>query len=313
MQEDFAKLYRTFFTGSMRRESDATRLIFLACLTLADRCGEFTAEPDFIASYANEPLDITLAALERLQSPDENSSSQDEDGRRLMKIGPNRWKVVNKGVYRGKSAKADYMREYMRQRRAANKSDSKSTVVNPVNPVNVKENKSNSKERKQEKKETETLRPEYAAAFENLKAAYPPKEGGYRWQAAEVAFTERLIKSPSPEDEAAKIVAGAKRYAASIKRTKKFGYVLNPAKFIAESVYLESFEAARREPQDGIDYYMIGEYWLYIDGEPIEAVERGHRPEDGEVHEVVVRKKIVDGNRTNEKFDLSEWKDAQGL
>jgi hypothetical protein len=151
MQDEFFKVYQSFWTGTIAEESLATRIIFLACIALADSTGEFVSTPAGIARKANVSLEDCENALTRLMMPDPYSTSPDEEGRRLLKDG-NRWKVVNYAAYRAKKAREGrnaYMKEYMRKKRANTepKNDDVSAVsktVNNVRPIKGKERKGNS-------------------------------------------------------------------------------------------------------------------------------------------------------------------------
>lgn len=90
----------TFFTGTISLETSDTRIVFLGMLSLADRNGEVHAPALGIARWVNLPIETVEASLVRLMSPDTGSTSQAEDGRRILPIGPNEWKLVNYEKYR---------------------------------------------------------------------------------------------------------------------------------------------------------------------------------------------------------------------
>lgn len=99
MQDKSLPLFRTFFTSSIRQETAETRLVFLGLMALADAQGVVQATTGAIADFVSlNEIDVK-AALTRLSSPDENSTSPDEEGRRIVSIGPNRWRIVNYQTY----------------------------------------------------------------------------------------------------------------------------------------------------------------------------------------------------------------------
>jgi hypothetical protein len=95
MAGHFTLLAHSFFDSSIRRESAETRIVFLAMISKCDLQGIVRATDDAIAAHACVSLDATRAALERLNSPDPKSTTPDEEGRRIVEIGPNQWRVVN--------------------------------------------------------------------------------------------------------------------------------------------------------------------------------------------------------------------------
>lgn len=118
---EFTKLYNVFFTSSIREEDSDTRIMFLAMIGMSDRTGIVEATVGAIASYANVPVEKARVALGRLQMPDPESTSPEHEGRRVVKLAPNRWFVVQRERYlrlQQEEARRDYMREYMRTRRA---------------------------------------------------------------------------------------------------------------------------------------------------------------------------------------------------
>jgi hypothetical protein len=82
-------------------EHDAhVKWVFVVCLLLCDRDGNFRCTPESMARTAVIPLDQAVDALEKLSSPDGDSTSQEEEGRRIVSRGPNQWHVVNYVQYR---------------------------------------------------------------------------------------------------------------------------------------------------------------------------------------------------------------------
>ena len=126
----YAKLFSRIAQSSLMEEKVNTRYVFMMMLALADRHGDVIGTDVAIARMMNitkAEFEISLAPL---LSPDPDSNSQAEEGRRLIPSDNGRgYKVVNYGCYRDMKSdeeKRDYMRNYMRQRRA-NKE-----TVNPV-------------------------------------------------------------------------------------------------------------------------------------------------------------------------------------
>lgn len=142
---DFVKLYKGFWTGSMRVEAPYTKLVFIAMLSMADSVGHVEAGEDFIAAFCNLPLDDVNNALSILSSPDPLSTSVNNDGRRIVKDGNNRWTIVNWLTYLEMNLsqeRRDYLAEKKRESRArAKESATGQHVSTNVNMSTVKEKK----------------------------------------------------------------------------------------------------------------------------------------------------------------------------
>ena len=131
----FAQIY-----DSSIAENYQVRHVFMDLLVLADRTGIVDMTVEAIARRTNVPVKVIRKALLTLLTPDPDSRSGEEDGRRLVPLDPERewgWQIVNFDRYhsiKNEDAKRAYMKVYMRKRRAEKKA--KKEVVNPVK-VNV--------------------------------------------------------------------------------------------------------------------------------------------------------------------------------
>lgn len=113
MANDFAMVYPGIFEGSMRDHPPYARLLFIAMLLKADHEGCVLGHPSFWAAYVNVPEDQVRQAIDILEAPDEDSTSPEHEGRRLLPLGSNRWKIVNFEAYRDAKL-AEERREYWR-------------------------------------------------------------------------------------------------------------------------------------------------------------------------------------------------------
>jgi len=111
----YAEIHTSILDSSINSEPLHVRWVFVACCLMADFNGNFQSTVDAIARRANVPLDETKEALEMLQRPDPNSTTPDEDGRRLIRVASNTWHVVNRVKYRN-MRKAEDEREATRLR-----------------------------------------------------------------------------------------------------------------------------------------------------------------------------------------------------
>ena len=94
----FTKLFSSILGSSLWQEDDATRLVWIAILALADQHGEVNASVPGLAHHARVSLDACQAALAKLPAPDPFSRTPDNDGRRIEPI-PGGWFVLNYQKY----------------------------------------------------------------------------------------------------------------------------------------------------------------------------------------------------------------------
>ena len=86
----------------MRGRSDEI-LVFTNLLAYCDQYGIVDKHFKAIADETGLPLDRVHAAIVSLESPDKESRSQENEGRRILRLDDHRawgWKVVNYGKYR---------------------------------------------------------------------------------------------------------------------------------------------------------------------------------------------------------------------
>jgi hypothetical protein len=101
-----------------------------------------------IARRTNVPVEIVNRGIERLSSPDLESRSPEEEGRRIVLLDPHRswgWRIVNYEQYRNirdDEARKEYFREHKRMQRAQSKtvldSQGQSNGVNNGSTISTK-------------------------------------------------------------------------------------------------------------------------------------------------------------------------------
>lgn len=110
------------------------RYTFVLLLAISDPSGHVIGTDVAIARRINMPTAQFQKCIKVLMSPDENSNSKEEDGRRLLPSeGERGYKIVNYLSYRSlrdEEERREYMRNYMQNYRQ------KEEDVNPVNSVN---------------------------------------------------------------------------------------------------------------------------------------------------------------------------------
>lgn len=136
----FSKLDDAFWRSSINDAPPFARLLFLSLWALCNERGEFKSTISGLARHAALSEDDVRAALAILTSPDPNSTTPDYEGRRVLELGPNQWKVVNYEKNRDQDD-AEARRQYWRQKKAdqrissSRKSKSKSPSVPKAQPT----------------------------------------------------------------------------------------------------------------------------------------------------------------------------------
>ena len=98
----YAKLFASIYQGTLRGDTHGL-VVFTNLLAHADAHGWVDIHPSAISDETGLTIDQTQAALKMLESPDPDSRSPEEEGRRIIRLDEHRswgWKIVNHGKYR---------------------------------------------------------------------------------------------------------------------------------------------------------------------------------------------------------------------
>ena len=98
----YAKVFEQIFDSSIA-EDWKTRLVFEDLLVLADKNGVVDRTHEAISRRTNVPLDVVQSSISKLEQPDPNSRSKENEGRRLVRLDEHRtwgWMIVNYSYYR---------------------------------------------------------------------------------------------------------------------------------------------------------------------------------------------------------------------
>lgn len=98
----YTKLFSEILTSSIWMESNATRILWITMLAMADQNGEVMAAVSGLAHMANITRDECQEGLKVLMQPDPDSRTKDNDGRRIDEIDGG-WIVLNHHIYRAKT------------------------------------------------------------------------------------------------------------------------------------------------------------------------------------------------------------------
>ena len=102
----YTKLFQSIITSTIWSEDDQTRIVWITMLAIADKNGEVQGSVPGIARLAGVSVDAARAAIERFLSPDLDSRTKDDDGRRIEVIDGG-WHLLNHKKYRDMASDAD--------------------------------------------------------------------------------------------------------------------------------------------------------------------------------------------------------------
>lgn len=125
----YTKLFSSITDSTIWREPDHVRIVWITMLAKCDKNGMVYASIPGLSDASRVSLELTIEALNRLESPDKWSRSHEEEGRRILTIDGG-WHLINHQKYK-KITNADERKEYIRQKVKEYRTRSKS--VNNVN------------------------------------------------------------------------------------------------------------------------------------------------------------------------------------
>lgn len=140
----YGKLFASMFVGSLHGHWQAI-VTFQQMVILADKDGTIEMTPQALSSTTSIPLDIIEAGIAVLEAPDPNSRTPDEEGRRIVRIQPERpwgWHITNHAKYRAirtAEERREYHRQYWHKRKSESQPDSTSTQQNQPIAVSSKQ------------------------------------------------------------------------------------------------------------------------------------------------------------------------------
>src|SRR5678815_1697014 len=132
----YAKLFGQVVSSSLtQNETIEVRGVFFMLLAMADKDGNVVGTDESICRIMNVPAKTFLAAMQRLMTPDPDSQTLDNEGRRVLKLDEGKgYRVVN---YRKYSAIGTdhHRREYFRLKKQESRMRARGEkVVSPKEP-----------------------------------------------------------------------------------------------------------------------------------------------------------------------------------
>ena len=95
----FTKLSASIITSSIWQEDDATRLVWITMLAMANPHGVVEASIPGLANIANVEVEECVRAIRKLLEPDVYSRTAEHEGRRIVAI-EGGWRILNYEKYR---------------------------------------------------------------------------------------------------------------------------------------------------------------------------------------------------------------------
>ena len=143
----YVKIYGTILGSSIWAEAMHTRIVWITMLALADENGKVIASTSGLARFANVSIPQCREAIAALSSPDEDSGSPEEGGRRVSKV-ERGWLIVNYQKYREmrspkQVADAERQRQWRERNRDASQ-ESQEVATTEAVAVAVKSSSSSS-------------------------------------------------------------------------------------------------------------------------------------------------------------------------
>jgi hypothetical protein len=154
---EFGLVFNEIFSSSVWEEEPHVRLVWIYLIVNRDKDGAVFGTNAALARRVNLPVEQVEDALRVLSSPDPNSSSEAEEGRRILPAGNNQWVVVNHEHYtkvENLAKRRAQTRERVRKHRESKDCNATSVTCNaPSVSVSVSESMSSTRSKDIEAKE----------------------------------------------------------------------------------------------------------------------------------------------------------------
>lgn len=138
----YGKIFESMFDGTLATKGPWEAVVtFQQFIILADRNGHVDMTPEAISRRTTIPLEIIKKGIAVLEQPDAHSRTPDEGGRRIVRLSDSRpwgWHIVNHAHYRAirsQEERREYMRQFQRRKREAERQAQANDVNQSVNNV----------------------------------------------------------------------------------------------------------------------------------------------------------------------------------
>jgi hypothetical protein len=130
----FTKLFSSIITSTVWMEDDQTRLVWITMLALADKNGEVQGSVPGLARIAAVPVDACRVALTLFLSPDPDSRTKDDEGRRIEEIDGG-WLLLNHAKYRKMASKEEQIEKATARTRRYRAKRDRNALSTPVHDI----------------------------------------------------------------------------------------------------------------------------------------------------------------------------------
>lgn len=178
----YGKFFASTFTGSMVGAGLNVFALWGYIIANARKDGTVELNPPIIAATLGCPVGEVQAAIQTLTSPDPNSRSKKEEGRRIIQSAAFLYFIPTHADYqaiRDDAGRQEYMREYMREYRAKGKpvNVNVNSGKPPLAHIDVDVDIDVDKAKKKATVRQVAPSPEYSEPFLSFWANYPNKKG----------------------------------------------------------------------------------------------------------------------------------------
>ena len=213
----YGKMFRQMYHGTLATTGPWQALVtFQQFIVLADKDGIVDMTPESIARETTLPLEIILAGIAKLEQPDPDSRTPDEDGRRIIRLSESRawgWRITNYLHYRqlrSEEERREYHRQYWHTRKL---NKTQHTQIDSTHSTNAE---AVSSKHKQEVDKTKNTVPQSGTATgakaESVRRVFAHWQQVHRHPKSRLdSKRERIIRSALDgysEDDLCKSIAG---------------------------------------------------------------------------------------------------------
>jgi hypothetical protein len=247
----YAKLDSCIISSSIWSEANGTRLVWITMLAMKDDLGFVSASHKGLARMANVSIEETEEALKVLSSPDPDSRTKDNEGRRVSEV-EGGWIVLNHDKYRlPEQEKRDNHRVYVANQRKIHKQSHVITVNHnesqPITDVSLPVSVSvSSSESELNAINDEPIK---ETSFDHFWKQYPKKEG-------KGAAAKAWAKMPAPSETLKLIEAALEWQKKTEKWTKSNGqFIPMPTTYLNGQCWLDEPTGTNGKPTINLELF----------------------------------------------------------
>lgn len=174
----YVKIFSKIFDSTIAENWQA-RVVFMDLLILADRDGIIDSTLPSISRRTNCPVQFLKEGIEILMLPDPQSRSDEDDGRRIELLEPDKrdwgWRIINYKKYRDLKSSED-LREKNRERVRRFRERQASCNGESLQNITPESEDASSSESASRGKRSAEEKGEYTSEFEEFWSGYPKKK-----------------------------------------------------------------------------------------------------------------------------------------